>query len=203
MTSLTHLDAAGAAHMVDVSAKDVTRREATASATLTTTPAVMRLLVAGELPKGEAFAVARVAGILAAKRTSDLVPLCHPLPIAKVSVDFAPGPAEVVVTATVVTTSRTGVEMEALTAVSVAALTLYDMVKGVDRAAVITDVRAAVITDVRVLAKSGGRSGDWTREESDADADADGSADAGGGSGGHADPGAESSPSTLSNGSGR
>jgi cyclic pyranopterin monophosphate synthase len=195
MTSLTHLDAAGAAHMVDVSAKDVTRREATASATLTTTPAVMRLLVAGELPKGEAFAVARVAGILAAKRTSDLVPLCHPLPIAKVSVDFAPGPAEVVVTATVVTTSRTGVEMEALTAVSVAALTLYDMVKGVDR--------AAVITDVRVLAKSGGRSGDWTREESDADADADGSADAGGGSGGHADPGAESSPSTLSNGSGR
>jgi len=181
MTSLTHLDATGAAHMVDVSGKEVTRREATASATLTTTAEVLRLLVAGELPKGEAFAVARVAGILAAKRTSDLVPLCHPLPIAKVSVDFAPGASEVVVTATVVTTSRTGVEMEALTAVSIASLTLYDMVKGVDR--------AAVVTDVRVLAKSGGRSGDWTREGSDTDADAD--------------PGAPPTPSTLSDGAGR
>ena len=151
---LTHLDDAGAAHMVDVSAKPSTRRTATATATVRLRPDVLALLLAGDLPKGEALAVARVAGILAAKRTPELIPLCHPLAISSVSVDFEAQRDALVVRATVATTGPTGVEMEALTAVSVAALTLYDMVKGVDR--------AASITDVRVLRKSGGRSGEWS-----------------------------------------
>lgn len=151
---LTHLREDGSAHMVDVSAKDETAREATAQAVLNTTADVMALLAAGDLPKGDAFAVSRVAGIMAAKQTSALIPLCHPLPLTKVTVDFAPAETSVAITATVRTRSVTGVEMEALTAASVAALSLYDMVKAVDK--------HAVISDIKVLAKSGGKSGDWS-----------------------------------------
>lgn len=152
---LTHVDESGAARMVDVSAKAVTAREARASARVLVSSEVIGLLRGGGVPKGDALAVARVAGILAAKRTPDLVPLCHPVAISGVRVDLDVADDAVHISATVRTTDRTGVEMEALTAVSVAALALYDMVKAVDR--------AAVITDVRVEAKSGGRSGDWTR----------------------------------------
>lgn len=154
--SLTHLRADGSAHMVDVTEKAVTKRTATAEARFVTTPDVVRMLVDGELPKGEALGTARIAGIMAAKRTSELIPLCHPLPIAKVSVDFAPSEAEVRVLATVTTKGVTGVEMEALTAASVAALTLYDMVKAVDR--------HAEVTGIRVVQKAGGKSGDWSIE---------------------------------------
>ncbi len=152
---LTHLDERGAAHMVDVSGKDETRREATAQAVLRTRTDVIERLVAGDLPKGEALAVARVAAIQAAKQTSTLIPLCHPLPINAVSVEFEPAADSVRISATVRTTGRTGVEMEALTAATVGALTLYDMVKGIDR--------AARITDAEVVSKSGGTSGDWRR----------------------------------------
>lgn len=154
-SELTHVGADGSAHMVDVSGKAVTSRIATAQAVLRTRPDVITLLVAGELPKGEALAVARVAGILAAKQTSSLIPLCHPLPIDGVTIDFVTDGDTVRIVAMVKTTGRTGVEMEALTAASVAALTVYDMVKAVDR--------AARITDIEVLAKSGGASGDWER----------------------------------------
>ncbi|MCT1917606.1 cyclic pyranopterin monophosphate synthase MoaC [Kocuria rhizophila] len=140
--------------MVDVSEKAVTSREATAQAVLVTRPDVIELLANGDLPKGDALAVARIAGIMAAKRTPELVPLCHPLPLSRVVVDLAPQRDRVVVQATVRTRGVTGVEMEALTAASVAALTLYDMVKAVDK--------AASIEDTRVLAKSGGKSGDWS-----------------------------------------
>lgn len=152
--ALTHVRADGTAHMVDVSAKTETSREATAQAVLKTTPDVVRLLSGGDLPKGDAFAVSRVAGIMAAKQTSNLIPLCHPLPISKVTVDFEPAESSVRMSATVKTKALTGVEMEALTAVSVTALTLYDMVKAVDK--------HAVISDIKVLAKSGGKSGDWS-----------------------------------------
>ena len=152
---LSHLDERGAAHMVDVSGKDVTKRTAVASGTLHTTAEVVELISAGGLPKGDALATARVAGILAAKRTSDLIPLCHHLALTGVDIDFEVRAADVGITATVRTTDRTGVEMEALTAVSVAALTLYDMVKAVDR--------AARIDDVKVLHKAGGRTGTWSR----------------------------------------
>ena len=151
---LTHVREDGTAHMVDVSEKAVTSREATAQAVLVTRPDVIELLANGDLPKGDALAVARIAGIMAAKRTPELVPLCHPLPLSKVAVDLAPQRDRVVVQATVRTRGVTGVEMEALTAASVAALTLYDMIKAVDK--------AATITDTRVLAKSGGKSGDWS-----------------------------------------
>jgi cyclic pyranopterin monophosphate synthase len=150
---LTHVRDDGSAHMVDVSHKEVTAREATAQGVLRTSQEVIALIIDGDLPKGDALAVARVAGIMAAKQTSTLIPLCHPLPLSKVTVDFTPGDDAVVVNATVRTTAVTGVEMEALTAASVAALTLYDMIKAVDK--------HAVITDIRVLAKSGGKSGDW------------------------------------------
>ncbi|MCY0904711.1 cyclic pyranopterin monophosphate synthase MoaC [Arthrobacter sp. H14-L1] len=150
---LTHLRADGTAQMVDVSGKPETTRQATAQAVVTTTAAVMALLGAGELPKGDALAVARVAGIMAAKKTPELIPLCHPLPISKVTVDFELSDSSITVQATVKTRSVTGVEMEALTAASVAALSVYDMIKAVDK--------HAVITDIRVLAKSGGKSGDW------------------------------------------
>ena len=150
---LTHVRADGSAHMVDVAEKTVTSREATAQAVLATRPDVVALLAEGGLPKGDALAVARVAGIMAAKKTPDLIPLCHPLPISKVTVDFELGAETVRILATVRTRGVTGVEMEALTAASVAALGVYDMVKAVDR--------HAVITDVKVLAKSGGKSGDW------------------------------------------
>jgi cyclic pyranopterin phosphate synthase len=154
--SLTHVQADGAAHMVDVTDKAVTSRRATATATLITRPDVIALLIAGELPKGEALAVARVAGIMAAKATSSLIPLCHPLPLSGASVQFDTQDDRVVISATVKTTGLTGVEMEALTAATVTALTLYDMIKAVDK--------HAEITDIRVLAKSGGKSGDWVRE---------------------------------------
>jgi cyclic pyranopterin phosphate synthase len=152
---LTHLRQDGTAQMVDVSNKAETTREATATATVNSTAEVLALLGAGDLPKGDALAVARIAGILAAKRTPELIPLCHPLPIAKVTVDFELDTASVTVFATVKTRGVTGVEMEALTAASVAALSVYDMIKAVDK--------HAVLTDIKVLAKSGGKSGDWTR----------------------------------------
>jgi cyclic pyranopterin phosphate synthase len=153
---LTHVRPDGAVLMVDVSGKAVTARQATAVATLVTTPQVIELLIAGELPKGEALAVARVAGIMGAKQTSTLIPLCHPLPLSGATVDFDPADDRVRISATVKTTGVTGVEMEALTAVSVAALALYDMIKAVDK--------HAEITGIHVVAKSGGKSGDWTAE---------------------------------------
>ncbi|MCA5895221.1 cyclic pyranopterin monophosphate synthase MoaC [Isoptericola sp. NEAU-Y5] len=152
---LSHYRADGAAHMVDVSGKDVTTREATATGVLRTRADVVERIASGDLPKGEAIATARIAGILGAKRTPDLVPLCHPLPLSGVEIDVVPAGDRVELSATVRTTGRTGVEMEALTAVTVAGLTLYDMIKAVDK--------AAVLTDVRVVAKSGGKSGDWAR----------------------------------------
>ncbi|MEH3142546.1 MAG: cyclic pyranopterin monophosphate synthase MoaC [Mycobacterium kyogaense] len=152
---LSHLDETGAAHMVDVTAKDVTKRVAVAHGTVRTRADVIDLISTHGLPKGDALATARVAGILAAKRTSDLVPLCHPLAITGVDIDFDVAGEEVGITATVRTTDRTGVEMEALTAVSVAALTVYDMIKAVDR--------AASIDGVRVLHKEGGKTGPWSR----------------------------------------
>jgi cyclic pyranopterin monophosphate synthase len=151
---LTHLRQDGTAQMVDVSNKAQSTREATATATVRSTAEVLSLLWAGELPKGDALAVARVAGIMAAKKTPDLIPLCHPLPLAKVTVDFELDTDSVTVFATVKTYGVTGVEMEALTAASVAALSVYDMIKAVDK--------HAVLTDIKVLAKSGGKSGDWT-----------------------------------------
>ena len=141
--------------MVDVSAKDVTAREAVAAGRLTTTPDVIDLLRRDGLPKGDALAVARIAGIAGAKRTPDLVPLCHPVALHAVTVDLQLADDAVVITATTRTADRTGVEMEALTAVVVAGLALYDMVKAVDR--------SAVLGEVRLLAKSGGRSGEWRR----------------------------------------
>ncbi len=141
--------------MVDVTAKAVTNRTAVAAAVLVTTPEVVALISAGGLPKGDALATARVAGIQGAKRTSELIPLCHQLALTGVDVDFGIGESAVEITATVRSADRTGVEMEALTAVSVAALTLYDMVKAVDK--------AARIDNVRVLRKDGGRTGAWRR----------------------------------------
>jgi cyclic pyranopterin phosphate synthase len=152
---LTHVDESGAARMVDVSAKAVTDRVAVATGRVLLSAEVVGLLRGEGVPKGDALGVARVAGIMAAKRTPDLVPLCHPLAISGVTVDLEVLDDAVAITATVRTTDRTGVEMEALTAVSVAALTVVDMVKAVDK--------AAVITDVRVESKTGGRSGSWQR----------------------------------------
>jgi cyclic pyranopterin phosphate synthase len=150
---LGHLDERGAARMVDVSAKPESERVAVAGCRVLLAPATLGLLAAGGLPKGDALAVARVAGIMGAKRTPDLVPLCHPLPITGVEVDLALEDDAVRITATVRTTARTGVEMEALTAAATAALSLYDMVKGVQR-----DAR---IDGLRLLAKRGGRSGTY------------------------------------------
>jgi cyclic pyranopterin phosphate synthase len=152
---LTHVDETGAARMVDVSDKDVTARTATATGRVLVSAEVIALLRGEGVPKGDALAVARLAGIMGAKQTPSLIPLCHPLAISGVTVDLTVTDESVDISATVKTTDRTGVEMEALTAVSVAALTVVDMVKAVDK--------AAVITDVRVESKSGGRSGDWTR----------------------------------------
>lgn len=153
-SGLSHLDASGAARMVDVSAKDDTVRTAVAEAVVTMLPATLALIQSGGLPKGDVLAVARVAGIMAAKHTSDLIPMCHPLPITGVSIDLEPLSAgELRIRATVKTTGKTGVEMEALTAVSVAALTVYDMCKAVDR--------GMAIGGVRLLEKHGGKSGDW------------------------------------------
>ncbi len=156
---LTHVDESGAARMVDVSAKDVTARTATASGRVLVSPDVVALLRGEGVPKGDALAVARIAGIMAAKRTPDLVPLCHPLAISGVTVDLAVADDAVEIVATVRTTDRTGVEMEALTAVAVAGLTLHDMVKAVDP--------AAVLDAVRVESKEGGKTGTWTRPADD------------------------------------
>src|SRR6476469_4449636 len=152
---LTHVDEEGAARMVDVSDKEVTARTATASGRVLVSPTVVGLLRGEGVPKGDALAVARIAGIMGAKQTPALIPLCHPLAVSGVEVDLAVTDESVDITATVRTADRTGVEMEALTAVSVAALTVVDMVKAVDK--------AAVITDVRVETKTGGKSGAWRR----------------------------------------
>jgi cyclic pyranopterin phosphate synthase len=153
----THFDAAGRAVMVDVGAKPVTDREATACARVAMRAETLAMIVAGAAKKGDVLGVARLAGIMAAKRTAELIPLCHPLPISAVTVDLAPAGATAIdITATVRTTGRTGVEMEALTAASVAALTVYDMCKAVDR--------GMTIDGLRVIAKSGGKSGDFRQE---------------------------------------
>jgi cyclic pyranopterin phosphate synthase len=156
MTGLTHFDAAGEARMVDVSAKPETVREATARARVTMRPETLALILSGTAHKGDVLGVARLAGIMAAKRTADLIPLCHPLPLAAVTVDLVaiPESSVVEITAMVRTTGRTGVEMEALMAASVAALTVYDMCKAVDR--------GMVVEGLRVVAKSGGASGDFS-----------------------------------------
>jgi cyclic pyranopterin monophosphate synthase len=152
---LSHIDDQGAARMVDVTKKAPSHRTAVAAGTLRTTAEVVQLISAGGLAKGDALATARVAGVLAAKRTSELIPLCHQVALTGVEVEFTIGETDVDIAATVRSTDRTGVEMEALTAVSVAALTLYDMVKAVDP--------AARIDDIRVLRKDGGRHGSWGR----------------------------------------
>ncbi|WP_374943571.1 cyclic pyranopterin monophosphate synthase MoaC [Sphingomonas sp.] len=154
MTALTHLDQTGAARMVDVAAKPETPREATATGRITMSAQALALVHDATMKKGDVLAAARIAGIMAAKRTADLIPLCHPLPLTRVSVDMAADETGITVTATCATVGKTGVEMEALTAATVALLTLYDMVKAVDK--------TMTIDGVRVIAKSGGKSGDWT-----------------------------------------
>lgn len=153
MAELTHFDAMGAAHMVDVSEKAVTFRRAVARGSVTMAPETLALVLSGGAAKGDVLGVARIAGIQAAKRTWELVPLCHPLPLSKVSLDLRADPARnaVEIEATTATTGQTGVEMEALTAVSVAALTVYDMLKAVDR--------GMVIGAIRLVLKEGGKSG--------------------------------------------
>lgn len=153
--NLTHVDAAGAARMVDVSGKEATVRRAVAAGRLHTTAPVIELLRRDGLPKGDALAVARIGGIMGAKRTPDLIPLCHPIALHGVTVDLRLHETTVEIVATVRTADRTGVEMEALTAVAAAGLTLIDMVKAVDP--------AASVEGIRVLRKEGGRSGDWSR----------------------------------------
>lgn len=155
MTDFSHLDEDGRARMVDIGAKPSTARRASASARLVTTREVVAAVAGGGLPKGDAVATARIAGIMAAKRTSDLVPLCHPIALSSIDVRIRPDGDAIEIATEAATTGPTGVEMEALTAASVAALTLYDMVKAVDP--------RASIEGVRVEAKSGGRSGDWSR----------------------------------------
>ncbi len=158
MSELTHLDRSGGARMVDVSAKDASVRRAVATGRVLTTPQVAGLLLSDGLPKGDALAVARIAGLMGAKRTADLIPLCHPIAISAVTVDLeVDAGGTVLITAAVKTTDRTGVEMEALTAVAVAGLALHDMIKAVDP--------AAVLTDVRVERKEGGKTGEWQRPD--------------------------------------
>ena len=158
MPSLSHLDESGQARMVDVSAKEATDRRAVARATVVIGPETARIVQRGDAPKGEVLGTARIAGILAAKRTAELIPLCHPLPLTYVGVDAAVDAHQglITLTAEARTNGPTGVEMEALTAAAVAALTVYDMIKGLDR--------GARISEVVLLEKSGGRSGDWARE---------------------------------------
>jgi cyclic pyranopterin phosphate synthase len=157
VAELTHFDAAGNAAMVDVSGKPVTERQATARARVVMRPETLRTIIEGRASKGDVLGVARLAGIMAAKRTSDLIPLCHPLPLTAVSVDLEPeGGEAVAIVATVRTAGRTGVEMEALTAASVAALTVYDMCKAIDR--------GMRIEALRVVAKSGGKSGEFRQD---------------------------------------
>jgi cyclic pyranopterin phosphate synthase len=156
MADLTHIDDEGAARMVDVSGKAETAREATATGRITMSGEAAAAIRDGNVKKGDVLGAARIAGIMAAKRTSDLIPLCHPLPLTGVTLDLEADDTGVTATATVRTTHTTGVEMEALTAVSVALLTVYDMAKALDR--------GMAIGEIRLLAKSGGRSGDWTAE---------------------------------------
>ncbi|MBH1999073.1 MAG: cyclic pyranopterin monophosphate synthase MoaC [Sphingomonadaceae bacterium] len=155
MTGLTHLDEDGAARMVDVSAKAVTAREAVANGRIDMSAHAASAIAAGLVKKGDVLAVARVAGIMAAKRTADLIPLCHPIALTAVTVDFDLDASGVTVTATARTAGQTGVEMEALTAASVALLTVYDMAKALDK--------GMIIRSVQLIAKTGGKSGDWRR----------------------------------------
>ncbi len=155
MAELTHLDGDGRAQMVDVSEKAETARRAVATGTILLAPTTVQILRDGTMPKGDVLSVARIAGIMGAKKTSELIPLCHPLPITRAAVELTITEAGVAISAEVRVTGKTGVEMEALTAVAVAALTVYDMVKAVDK--------AAVITEIRLEAKSGGKSGDFQR----------------------------------------
>jgi len=152
---LTHLNEAGEVHMVDVGGKDVTDREAVAEGFVNMSPELADRFFAGDLPKGDAAAVARIAGIMGAKRTADLIPLCHPIPLTGVEVSLEPSGRGIRVLASVRTTGRTGVEMEAMTAVAVAALTIYDMVKSVER--------GVTVESIGLLKKSGGRSGTWEK----------------------------------------
>jgi cyclic pyranopterin phosphate synthase len=156
MSRLTHLDEDGAAHMVDVSAKNVTTRQAIASGRITMSAEAREAIAQGLVKKGDVLAVARVAGIMGAKKTSDLIPLCHPLPLSSVAIDLQVDDQGVIATATARTNGQTGVEMEALTAVSTALLTVYDMAKALDK--------AMIISDIRLLRKTGGQSGDWKRD---------------------------------------
>lgn len=154
---LTHLDETGAARIVDISGKDETVRRAVAGAVLNATPEIVEAIFGGTLKKGDAIAVARVAGIMAAKKTSELIPLCHPIPVTKIGVVIERGetPDTIAIAATVETVGRTGVEMEALTAASVTALTLYDMAKAMDK--------SMTISGIQLIEKSGGKSGDFKR----------------------------------------
>ena len=154
MNKLTHLDAMGNAHMVDVASKEVTPRSATARARVLMLPETRSLITSGTAKKGDVLATARIAGIMAAKKTADLIPLCHPLALTKVSVEFEAGESFIDVEATAQVEGKTGVEMEAMTACAVACLTLYDMLKAVDR--------AMRIEGVALIEKTGGKSGDWT-----------------------------------------
>lgn len=158
MAALSHVDEKGKARMVDVTAKDATVREAVAEGKVLMQPATLKLIQGEGLPKGDVLAVARVAGIMAAKRTDDLIPLCHPLSLTGIDIRFTANAevGEVVITATVKTVGQTGVEMEALTAVSIAALTVYDMCKAVDK--------LMILTDIRLISKKGGKSGAFTRK---------------------------------------
>ena len=156
MTQLTHLNRQGEAHMVDSSAKQDTSRLALAQSIVLLTPQIVAAITDKTLPKGDLFATVRIAAIQAAKKCSDLIPLCHPLPLSKVTVDIALDKTQLVITAECKTTGKTGVEMEALTAASVGALTAYDMCKGIDK--------GMVISQVKLLKKTGGKSGDWSAD---------------------------------------
>ena len=153
MTNLTHLDSTGAAHMVDVGGKAVTTREAVATGQIAMSPQALAAIRDGTVAKGDVFAVARIAGIQAAKKTSELIPLCHPLPLTRVAIDLAFTDTGVAATATAATDGKTGVEMEALTAVNITLLTIYDMAKAVDK--------GMILQDIRLLSKKGGKSGNW------------------------------------------
>lgn len=156
MSKLTHLDHEGAAHMVDVGGKPATARRAVASGRITMSPQALAAIRAGNAPKGDVLGTARIAGIMAAKRTGELIPLCHPLGLEAVTIDFAYEQDAIRATATASLTGKTGVEMEAMTATSIALLTIYDMAKAIDK--------GMVIEAVRLIAKSGGKSGDWQAE---------------------------------------
>jgi cyclic pyranopterin phosphate synthase len=169
MSDLTHVDEHGKARMVDVSGKAATRRRAAARATVTMRAETLDAIRRNALAKGDALAVARVAGVLAAKRTDELIPLCHSLPLADVAVDFEFGAGRLIINTSAATTAPTGVEMEALAAATVAALTVYDMAKGVDK--------RLVIGDIHLVSKTGGKSGDFTWEDGDGGQDSGGGAD--------------------------